>query len=512
MTKKPSYRELEERIRAIADTAIDPIFCKDSRRRYTFANRAMAELFQCHPKDLLGKTPDQLFAPESAAIIREIDDRTFSGERVSEIRTLEIHDQPFHFHTVQVPMEVENGQVIAIQGIVRDITDNTTFREQNIKLTSQLRQSQKMEAMGTLAAGIAHDFNNILGIILGNTELAMEEAPVNSSISEYLQEINAASYRVRDLVRQILYFSHKSKPCEELLAPREIVRDSIKFIRSSIPSSVQILSSIEACEGMLRGDPRQIQQVIVNLCTNAAHAMDYEGILQIALKKIAIKADDHEKFGLQPGCYAKLSITDNGSGIEKQNIEKIFDPYFTTKPFGKSSGLGLAVAYGIVQSHNGAIKVTSERDCGSCFTVYLPLSSRMKDRQQMITPSLGGEERILFVDDEKMLVRVIPRMLKSLGYKVEYDHNPLKILEIFRRQPQNFDLIIADMSMPQLTGNKLSLELMKIRPDIPIILCSGYSELMSEEIARQLGIRKYLLKPLSKKVLGQAIREVLNTF
>ena len=381
------------------------------------------------------------------------------------------------------------------------------------KVQSQLRQAQKMEALGTLAGGIAHDFNNILGAIMGYTEIAQFDVAEESELKVTLDEVLKSAKRARDLVKQILAFSrqedHELKPLQVHL----IVKEALKLLRASIPTTIEIRQDIKSRSGMVMGDPTQIHQVLMNLCTNATHAMRGKGgALEVGLEDVDLDADAPVQYpDLKPGPYVRLTVSDTGHGIEPEAKDRIFDPYFTTKDKGVGTGLGLAVVHGIVKSHGGAITVYSELGKGTTFHVLFPgIESVDAEETEVLEPLPKGDERILFVDDEEALVQIGQHMLRRLSYEVVPRTSSVEALEAFRAQPDKFDLVITDQTMPNMTGEMLAKELMSIRPDIPIILCTGYSELISKELAKAMGIREYVMKPLVIRKLATTIRKVLD--
>ncbi len=380
-------------------------------------------------------------------------------------------------------------------------------------LERKLRQTQKMEAIGTLAGGIAHDFNNILFPILGYTEMLLAEIPEDSPFKKPLSRIYTGSIRARDLVKQILTFARQDTSELKLMKIQPVIKEAIKLIRSTIPTSIEIKQEISPDCGAVRADPTQIHQIIMNLATNAYHAMAAAGgQLTIILKEINTDGSGLNDHDITPGLYVCLTVGDTGPGINKDIVNKIFDPFFTTKEKGKGTGMGLSVVHGIVKSMNGAIRVYSEPGKGAEFHVYLPVIKSDYEKQPVLSmgPVRGGIEHVLLVDDEETILIMETQMLKYLGYRVTSRNSSLEALEAFRFNPDQFDLVITDMAMPNMSGDKLTVELMKIRPDIPIILCTGFSEIMSETKAASLGIKGFLLKPVVMKDLARKIREVLD--
>ena len=379
----------------------------------------------------------------------------------------------------------------------------------------QLQQVDKLQAIGTLAGGIAHDFNNILFPIIGYTQMVIEDVSEDSQIRKNLEEVLSATNRAKDLVTQILAFSRQSSQEYRPLRIQPLIKEALKLLRASIPSTIEIAHHIDSACGATLGDPTQIHQVIMNLCTNAFHAMqETGGKLEINLKEVDIDADDLlAKIGMKPERYLQLEVIDTGHGMKPAVLERIFEPYFSTKEQGKGTGLGLSVTHGIVKSHGGDIRVSSKPGKGTTFQVYLPLIkySAVEIENVISETAAIGSECVLLVDDEAQIVKLEQQALQRLGYQVTSRTSSLEALETFRKKPEKFDLVITDMTMPHMTGMELAPELMRIRPDIPIILCSGFSEMINEEKVKAIGIREYVLKPVAMSVLAKKIRKVLDT-
>jgi PAS domain S-box-containing protein len=409
------------------------------------------------------------------------------------------------------PILDQNGKTVLIAGAARNITDRKRAEEEKEKLETQLRQSQKMEAVGTMAGGIAHDFNNILSIILGNTELAIRDVPEWHPVKESLDEVRKACLRAKDVIRQLLSFGRKSDMQLRPLDIRVILRESLKLIRSSLPSCVEIQQNFDKDIWTTLADPTQINQILINLSNNAADAIESAGgILSVSLENVEIARQDPE-LNLEPGRYVKIRISDTGVGISAEDMERIFDPYYTTKNVGKGTGMGLAVVHSIVETHNGRINVSSTPGKGTTFEIFLcsvdeaPIAEAQENETL-----LHGRETILFVDDEESIVKLNKVRLERLGYQVIGTADPLEALELFRHNSIQFDLVITDMTMPNMTGDRLAAEIMKIRPDIPIILCTGFSGRISEEQALENGIRAFVMKPLELKDLAETVRNVMD--
>jgi len=370
-----------------------------------------------------------------------------------------------------------------------------------------------MEAIGTLSGGIAHDFNNVLSIILGNAELAIDDIPEWSPARFNLKEIRTASMRAKDVVRQLLNFSRKAN---QELKPTKIipvVKDALRFLRATIPTSIEIRQNIQDTSDTVLADSTQIHQVILNLGTNAFHAMEETGgILEIGIKNVVFNQVAATPYSdLIPGKYVQLTVSDTGQGIAPEIRERIFDPYFTTKEIGKGTGMGLSVVLGIVKGHGGAISVDSEPGKGTGIRIFLPMVEREAVTEFVAEEKLcTGNENILFVDDEESLADLGRMSLEKMGYRVTATARPAEALELFSSKPDQFDLVITDMTMPQMTGDRLAKEIMKIRPDMPIIICTGYHEKITEKKSLETGIKALLLKPVSINNLAKSVRKVLD--
>lgn len=405
------------------------------------------------------------------------------------------------------------GNSIGLRGVAQDISEWKRVQEEKKKLSAQLQQAQKMEAIGTLAGGIAHDFNNILGAIIGYAELAIDDCPPGSALVEDARQILRAGNRAKDLVKQILAFSRQAKVNHIPLRPEVVIKEAVKLLRASLPATISIRQDIDTDCGVILADPTQLHQIIMNLCTNAFHAMEVDGgVLTISLKGKALTQDDLQaKVHMQPGEYVQISVRDTGVGIAPDIRERIFDPYFTTKGVGKGTGMGLAMVHGIVRSYGGYIVCDSRPGEGTVFHVTLPVAEA-PDIQEMQADTLnsGGKEHILLVDDEQMLAELGKAMLERLGYRVTARTSSLEALATFQNQPDDFDLLLTDQTMPGMTGIDLARRLLQLRPLLPVILCTGYSTQISEEKARSLGIRGFAMKPLAKQDIAGHIRRVLD--
>lgn len=395
--------------------------------------------------------------------------------------------------------------------IVRDVTHES-------QLELQLRQAQKLEAIATLSGGIAHDFNNILAVIISNAEMALEDIPGDDPMKKQLEIVLKAGFRGKNLVRQILTLSRRTEQERQPVNLESIVEECFNLLRATLPRTIEVKKWLTTDLGMISADPTQIHQVVMNLCTNAADAMhESGGSLGVVLEEVELDEDACKAYpGLKPGNYIELQVSDTGHGMSREVMERIFDPFYSTKTQGKGTGLGLSVVHGIIKSHDGAITVDSVPERGTIFSALFPKLETYQNvlPQQMSKPLGKGSGRILFVDDEKDYVRTQAMMIERLGYQVVAETDSRKTLELFRRAPNDFDLVITDLTMPQLTGDMLARELQAIRADIPIILCSGSSPetnaILTTEKSRAIGISEVLLKPVDKDLMDQAIRRQLK--
>ena len=415
---------------------------------------------------------------------------------------------------VNATPEIENGRVVALRAMVRDITMRKRKAEERKKIEDQLRQAQKMEAIGTLAGGIAHDFNNILSAIFGYSEMTLEGLPKDSKLFSNIQAVIKAGNRAGDLVKHILaFYQHDDRKLQPLKV-QLIIKEALKLQCSSIPGTIEIKQNIDPdCKPVL-ADPTQIHQIIMNLCTNACHAMrETGGILGVSLEPFELTAEESgHRLNLQPGHYLELEISDTGCGISRTNLEQIFEPYFTTKAKGEGTGLGLDIVRGLVRKFLGDIYVFSEQGKGTTFKIYLPVIEQTGNIRQEEDIALlpTGNEGILLVDDDEILVLMYKKMLERLGYKVTDFTSSVVSLDTFRKRPDDFDLLITDMTMPKLTGAELAGQILAIRPEMPIILCTGYSELIDAEKAEAIGVDYYITKPVTRRKLAGIIRKALD--
>ncbi len=406
----------------------------------------------------------------------------------------------------------EMGRPVRMNGLIWDITERKRAEEEKAKLEAELRQAQKLEAIGTLAGGIAHDFNNMLQPIIGYTDMALLELSSSSPLRKSLEQVLKASLKAKELIRQILAISRSTE--EQHRIPTDIssiIKEALKLLRSTLPTSIEMRQKIR--KGVALADSTQIHQILMNLCTNAAHAMGDKGILEVRLSPVDLGESDlvHRSiFDLRPGQYLRLTVSDTGCGMDAETREHIFDPYFTTKEVGKGSGLGLAVVNGIVKRHEGAITVQSEPGKGTMFTIYVPRVDVKPEATMQVDDLLPvGSERILLVDDEPTVMEMATGILVHLGYKVTSQTDSVSTLEIFSLSPHEFDLVITDYTMPKLTGMDFAREVRRIRPDMPILLCTGFSEKITPDSVKELGVG-LLMKPYGMRQISEAIRKILD--
>lgn len=401
---------------------------------------------------------------------------------------------------------------VALRGILLDITKQKNEERERRRLEAKLQQAQKMEAIGTMAGGIAHDFNNILALIIGYTELALNYIPPKNQAKDGIQQVLIASNRAVELVKQILSFSRQKKQTLIPVNPRSLLRETLKFLRSTTPTTVSFVENISARCGTIIADPTQLHQLLMNLSANGVHSMGEKGELTISLQEVNLSDKDlAHKPGMTPGPYASISVTDTGIGMDKEKMDLVFDPFYTTKDIGKGTGLGLSVVHGIVENHGALMKVDSKPGQGSTFQVFFPIvADEELIESGSFEPMATGTERILFVDDEEGLASLGKLSLEVLGYKVTSETDSVAALATFKADPDRFDLLITDQSMPKMSGEELAAEVMKIKPNLPIILCTGFSNKISEKQAKEMGIKEFCLKPLDRKHLANMIRKVLD--
>jgi two-component system cell cycle sensor histidine kinase/response regulator CckA len=417
------------------------------------------------------------------------------------------------FEVSMFRLEDDNGKVMGAIGHVKDITEHKNEEKQKEILETHLRKAQRMEALGTLAGGIAHDFNNILSAIYGYSELAQLRCPENSKLRHYIDQISMASNRAKHLVQQILAFSRQGKSEKRMVDISDVIGETVKLIEATFPATIDIKHHIAPHAGNLFADETQIHQVLMNLCTNAYHSMQKEGgLLEVELAPATIGTFDSSSFPiLNPGKYLKLVVADTGHGMDQDLLDQIFDPYFTTKKSGVGTGMGLSTAHGIVKDHGGSIKVSSRPGIGTTFQVFFPIAEAASQRPAAESGRFSsGKGSILLVDDETPILDSGKAFLEDLGYEVDVSTCPVDALELVQTNPDKYHLVITDMIMPKMSGEHLAKAIKKDRPDIPILLWTGYSENINADTIAEAGVSEVLLKPITLSHLADSIRKVLN--
>ena len=509
----------EKRLEAIINSALDAIVCVDQHQHITVFNPTAAALFQCSASDALG-SPLERFLPDAAqalafaqlttqALLGEMTALTASGKELA----------------VEVSVSFERhaeGETTTV--FARDLTGRKKAEAHRNELEAQLRESQKMQAVGTMAGGIAHDFNNILGAILGNVELAKADCSPESPVLESLHEIDKAGRRARDLVRQILTFSRNEPPQRTPVDLAEVVHDTERLLRVTLPPAIELHMRLSTGLPALLADATQVEQALLNLCTNAVHAIGTErGTIHVEAAQVQ---PDHrlcERLGLAPTTYVALSVRDNGPGMDAALLGRIFEPFFTTKPVGQGTGLGLAVVHGVMRTHEGAVDVHSAPGHGSRFTLYFPVATD-HDTAAAALPlptapaapapvEQAGAQRshhVMYVDDDEALVFLVQRLLRRRGYQVSGFTDPHEATAALRADPTRYDLLVTDYNMPGFCGVDLVREARHIRPDLPVALASGYVTAEIEQAAMAEGARALIHKPNDVEELCATVDRLVN--
>ena len=522
------YQRLFSLLRLMADTMPDMLWAKDLNRRYIFANKALCQqlLNARDTSEPIGKTDTFFGDRERAAHPDNPDWYTFDTpctdsdaitlKQMREMRFEEsglVRGHQLYLDVYKAPLFNAEGRLIGVVGSGRDVTERKQVEEERKNLQAQLLHAQKMEAIGTLAGGIAHDFNNILGAVLGYAELARDASTDGTEVAEDLDRVLEAGNRAAALVKQILAFSRQTATERIPLAPIHMVKEAIRLLRPALPATIMIRHRLESGTKPILADPSQLHQVVMNLCTNAYHAMEQTGgVLDIGLEERELTAADLQSTpNVQPGPFVVLSVGDTGPGIPPEIRSRIFNPFFTTKEVGKGTGMGLAIVHGIAIASGGFVTCESEPGNGSVFRVFFPaLSEKVSSEGQPSATAPTGRERILLVDDDDILAEMGQTMLERLGYEVAVFTSSVAALAEFERQPERFDAVITDQTMPEMTGVDLARRMLQIRPNLPIILCTGFSNLINEEQVKAYGIKGFAMKPLTKKEIALLLRSVLE--
>jgi signal transduction histidine kinase/ActR/RegA family two-component response regulator len=491
----------------------------DGRFRFPFISKARADLY--------GAAPQQVHDDASSLFdyVHPDDLDSFMASIHESGRTLQLWQRDYRVVVPELgvrwrsgharPARLEDGSILW-HGFITDITDRVVAEEERARLEEQLSNAQKIEAIGTLAAGIAHDFNNIIGTISGNTALARQDVGPGHKALESLDEIRKASQRARHLVQQILTFSRKQP--QQLLnqSLRPLVEEAVHLLRSTLPAGVDLVASIADTRGRVLADSTQVQQLILNLCTNAWHALhERSGRIEVGLDEVALdEAAAHALPGLKPGPHLRVRVSDNGKGMDAATQKRIFEPFFTTKPVGQGTGLGLAAVHGIVNAHKGAIAVKSAPGRGATFLVYFPVAADSVETTEAAPATFdmlrGKGQHVLYVDDDESLVFLVMRMLNRLGYRTSGFQDARLALDTVRANPGGFDLAVTDFNMPGLSGLDVALELARIRPDLPVVITSGYITDALRADANRAGVRALVDKPSTVDDLCEVIQQILN--
>ena len=511
-----ALRDSEGRYRTLVEGSIQGISVIDSQGIRVFANARLAQIFGYDdPRELLGKPARERIAPRERARLRQARLARFGGEALPSrfaYQGLRKDGTPIWLENV-VSLIAWDGQPAQLTTLV-DITERKAAEEARQRIEAQLHQAQKLEALGTLAGGVAHEFNNMLGVILGFAELTQYAMTHGSEARENLQQILVAGRRAKDIVQQLLTFSRPSDQVREPLVVAVVVQEVLTLLRATFPATITIEPQISAEPASVLANWTQLHQVVMTLCTNAEYAMrETGGALTIGVAPVEVDAAAavHHP-ALHPGPYVRLSIRDTGPGMPRDTLERIFEPFFTTKGVGEGTGMGLAIAHGIVTSHGGAILVESAPGVGATFDIYLPrIAAVPAETSAAPADDLPrGTARILFVDDEAMLAQAGHGLLAQQGYTVAGYTSSQEALAAFQAAPHAFDLIVTDQTMPEMTGEALARALRHIRPDIPIVLCTGFSHVMNAEKAQALGMDAFLMKPFGARELAMTIQQVLT--
>jgi len=500
--RNEELRLSENGLAAIINSSLDAIICVDAEQRITVFNPAAAALFQCPPEQAL-HTPLARFLPDAIAAIAAT--RVSTQSALGEVSGRSAEGRPLALE-VSVSCEPQpEGDITTV--FARDLT----ARKQ---MEAQLLEAHKMQAIGTMAGGIAHDFNNLLGAILGNVSLARQDAGADSPVQVSLAEIEKAGKRGRDLVRQILTFSRNETPKRHPIHLSEVVHDAVRLMKVTLPPSVELQVQLKSTPVVL-ADATQVEQALINLCTNAIHAIGSgRGTVTIALDSCAPDMPETQRLGLISGSYVTLAVRDTGSGMDRETLERIFEPFYTTKPVGQGTGLGLAVVHGVMRTHLGTVDVSSTPGDGSVFTLYFPAIDAdvvpVPAEPTRLQTAMGFGHHVMYVDDDQALAFLIKRVLARRGFKVSAYTDPQQALAALRAQPQDYDLLVTDYNMPGFSGVELLQEARLIQPKLPMALASGYASPEIEASARAAGARALIHKPNDVAELCDTVQRLIE--
>ncbi|MCF8042845.1 MAG: PAS domain S-box protein [Desulfarculaceae bacterium] len=510
-----ALRLSEQRYRDLFDSITDLIYTQDLEGHFLSANQATAAIFGYQPEELIGRPGSEFMLPEHREAFKTEYLPTLSriGFMAGLSQYLDSRGEKHYIEYRSTLVRPEKGEPY-ISGSGRDVTDRIEARRRLKQLEAQLLQSQKMEAMGTLAGGIAHDFNNVLASMLGFTELVLTDLPSESPWRHNLEQVLKAGERAKGMVRQILSFSRQSESSRRPVAVQPVVVEALELLRASLPATITVASHLDAPREMVMADPSQVHQVMMNLATNAFQAMGSGGgVLNVILEPVELGSEQAAAFAeLEPGPYLRLTVSDTGPGMDPQTMQRIFEPFFTTKDKSEGSGMGLAMVHSIVKNHGGEVTVQSRPGRGSMFEVYLPRLANAPEslpKSQANQRSIGGSERVLLVDDEEPVGEMGRSMLERLGYRVSLCRSGRNALDVVRAAPQGYDLVITDLTMPHLSGDELARRINEIAPELPVVIATGYGGHLSRE-GLPPNVRLILSKPFSSREMSHAVRRALK--
>ena len=508
ISKTKHYEEQLSQLAAVVEQASEDVIITDTRGVIKYVNPAFEKITGYCQQEVIGKTPNILKSKKH--------DRTFYTKMWNTIKQGHTWKGYIWNKKKDGGLMLQDVTITPILGASNKLTGYASLRRDvtlQKRIQEQLQQSQKMEAIGTLAGGIAHDFNNILSGILGYTELALDDVKTIPDAKDKLERILEGGKRATDLVRQILSFSRNQKKEPMPIIPKIIAKEVLKLLRASLPATIEI-KHVLTSDSYIFADATSIHQILMNLCTNAGYAMrNAGGVLSVRLEDVSLDESGVTHYvGLTPGKYLKITIEDTGHGIPKNIQKKVFDPFFTTKTLGEGTGMGLSAVHGIVKELGGAVTLYSEVGRGTRFNVFIPITMELADTNQRVEPALpmGGTEKIIFVDDEKVQMELAIESLGRMGYRVTGFSDSVAALDHFKEHANEYDLVITDMSMPKMTGDKLTRKIHYIRPEIPVIMCTGLSEIMDEEKAKAINISAFLYKPVIAREMLRVIRKTLE--